>query len=349
LLVYHNHLNLYVRDYSSNQSLRSPYMTSDSPSLVSIIIPTYNRAHLLSEAIESAINQYYPNKQIIVVDDGSVDQTRVLVERYPEVEYIYQANGGQSKARNTGLQHAKGIYIASLDSDDTWNNDFLEQCIEKLEHEEISFVFANWKQLVDDEKSFDFFKQSKVLNKYISSSKKTWISLGNTTLREIYLDRCPSPSSSFVFKKAAMVANWNEQLKIADDWCLLLDMILLKGCNAAFTTEMLWNKRTDGQNICDGRNTLELIEHLGVRDNTNILEKYRNILTTSEIVFFNDKIARNIYEYNVLVLKQKEAARNFILLKEGLHTNPFLRGKGFLRTLYRKLRTLSRKMVPSLK
>ncbi|PSL44679.1 glycosyl transferase family 2 [Chitinophaga niastensis] len=321
-------------------------MSSVSQPLVSIIIPTYNREHILSGAIESAIKQTYPNKQIIVVDDGSVDKTRELVARYPQVEYVFQTNGRQGKARNTGLCHARGLYVASLDSDDTWNADFLERCIEKLEHENIGFAFANWLQVVNDEKSFDFFAQTKTLSKYISSFNKTWILLENAELRKIYLDTCPSPSSSFVFRRECMFGNWNEQLNIADDWCLLLDMILLKGCNAAFTTEKLWTKRTDGQNIYDGRNPIELIEHLGIRDNTAILERYKHNLKKSEIAIFNKRISRNIYEFYLhKLLKRKNTTRDNTLLKQALRSNPFLTGDVFLRIIYRMIRKVSKKIA----
>jgi glycosyltransferase involved in cell wall biosynthesis len=240
-------------------------MPPASPPLVSIIIPTYNREHMLAEAIESAINQTYPNKQIIVVDDGSVDNTRVLVARYPQVEYIFQQNSGQGKARNTGFGHANGHYIASLDSDDTWKPEFLQRCIEKFDNENIGFVFANWTQ-VSGEESYDYLTKTSMLKAYLNSSNKPWNQLENTELRKIYLEGCPSPSSSFVVKREDMINNWNERLIIADDWCLLWDMILLKKCNAAFTTEILWTKRTDGQNICDGISDIELMENLWIND-----------------------------------------------------------------------------------
>ncbi|MFC7671414.1 glycosyltransferase family 2 protein [Hymenobacter humi] len=75
--------------------------------LVSIIIPCYNYGHFLSEAIESAQQQSYPAKEILVVDDGSTDHTKALVARYPEVVYVHQENQGLSAARNTGIQKAR--------------------------------------------------------------------------------------------------------------------------------------------------------------------------------------------------------------------------------------------------
>jgi glycosyltransferase involved in cell wall biosynthesis len=92
--------------------------------LVSVIIPTYNRAELVSRAIESALAQTYANIEVIVVDDGSTDGTeQILSRRYghePRVIYLRQENKGVSAARNVGLRAARGDYVALLDSDDVW-------------------------------------------------------------------------------------------------------------------------------------------------------------------------------------------------------------------------------------
>ena len=92
---------------------------SDAP-IVSVVIPSWNRAGLLGDAIESALAQDYPRLQIVVVDDGSIDRTREIVDRYRGVEYFHQDHQGSAVARNTGLSHARGQYVAFLDSDDLW-------------------------------------------------------------------------------------------------------------------------------------------------------------------------------------------------------------------------------------
>jgi glycosyltransferase involved in cell wall biosynthesis len=92
--------------------------------LVSVLIPTYNRAYCLARAINSALGQTYPRVEVLVVDDGSTDNTRKLVEsaygRDDRVRYLYQPNAGVSAARNHGLRAARGDYVAFLDSDDVW-------------------------------------------------------------------------------------------------------------------------------------------------------------------------------------------------------------------------------------
>lgn len=88
---------------------------------VSIIIPTYNRADFLKEAIESVLAQTFCDFELIVVDDGSTDRTRDLLDGYgARLRPIFQANRGVSSARNAGIRAAQGRYIALLDSDDLW-------------------------------------------------------------------------------------------------------------------------------------------------------------------------------------------------------------------------------------
>ena len=88
---------------------------------ISVVIPTFNRADLLPRAIDSVRAQSLAPAEIIIVDDGSTDDTEPLIgSRYPECRYIYQDNRGVSAARNRGIRAARGDWIALLDSDDTW-------------------------------------------------------------------------------------------------------------------------------------------------------------------------------------------------------------------------------------
>jgi glycosyltransferase involved in cell wall biosynthesis len=95
-----------------------------SGDLVSVVIPSYNRAYCITTTVDSTLAQTHKNLEILIVDDGSSDGTRELIaERYrdePRVRYIYQSNAGVSAARNHGLRLARGEFLALLDSDDIW-------------------------------------------------------------------------------------------------------------------------------------------------------------------------------------------------------------------------------------
>src|SRR5262249_50697164 len=87
--------------------------------LVSVIIPCYKQARYLPEAIDSVLAQIYPNVEVIVVNDGSPDNTEAVASRYGDrIRYVWRPNGGISAARNTGIANMRGLYVKFLDSDD---------------------------------------------------------------------------------------------------------------------------------------------------------------------------------------------------------------------------------------
>jgi glycosyltransferase involved in cell wall biosynthesis len=104
-----------VTDFSSEPARGK---VSPEANLVSVIIPCYNQAHFLGQAIESVLGQSYSNFEIIVVDDGSTDNTAEVARRNPSVRYVYQKNAGLSNARNAGLRHSRGEFLVFLDADD---------------------------------------------------------------------------------------------------------------------------------------------------------------------------------------------------------------------------------------
>lgn len=101
--------------------------------LVSIIIPNFNHARFVGEAINSVLQQDYEDVEIIVVDDGSTDDSREVIARYGnKVKYIYQENAGLSAARNTGIRASKGEFIGVLDADDMYESTFISALVSVL-------------------------------------------------------------------------------------------------------------------------------------------------------------------------------------------------------------------------
>jgi glycosyltransferase involved in cell wall biosynthesis len=99
---------------------------------VSVVIPTYNYAGFVGCAIDSALKQTYRDFEVIVVDDGSTDNTREVLAQYGDrVRYVHQSNAGLSAARNTGIMAASGEYVAFLDSDDAWEPTLLEKSMQR--------------------------------------------------------------------------------------------------------------------------------------------------------------------------------------------------------------------------
>lgn len=105
--------------------------------LVSVIVPTYNREDFIGEAIDSVLAQTYPDWELIIVDDGSEDQSADIIHQYAEkdkrIHYFYQENQGQSVARNLGLRQSQGDFICFLDSDNRWLPEKLAQGIQTFE------------------------------------------------------------------------------------------------------------------------------------------------------------------------------------------------------------------------
>ncbi|MGB5873292.1 MAG: glycosyltransferase family 2 protein [Bacteroidota bacterium] len=96
----------------------------------SVVIPTFNRSALVTRAIDSVLSQTHPAAEIIVVDDGSTDDTPAVIQKFGErVRYLRQEQGGASKARNHGVAEASSDWIAFLDSDDVWVEDYLRRML----------------------------------------------------------------------------------------------------------------------------------------------------------------------------------------------------------------------------
>lgn len=123
--------------------------------LVSVIVPTYNRAYCVTKSIDSALAQTYQDIEVIVIDDGSSDNTRELIENTyagePRVRYVYQPNGGVAVARNHGIRLSRGEFMALLDSDDIWKPWKTEVQVQVLrEHLEVGMTWTDMEAVDPD-------------------------------------------------------------------------------------------------------------------------------------------------------------------------------------------------------
>jgi glycosyltransferase involved in cell wall biosynthesis len=120
--------------------------------LVSVIVPTYNRAFCISRAIDSVGAQTWSNWEVVIVDDGSTDDTaRLIASSYghdPRIRYVYQKNAGVSAARNAGIRESRGDYVAFLDSDDVWKPWKLEVQLACFKYfPEVGMVWTNFEAM----------------------------------------------------------------------------------------------------------------------------------------------------------------------------------------------------------
>ncbi|MCI9246439.1 MAG: glycosyltransferase [Clostridia bacterium] len=115
---------------------------------VSIVIPMYNSGHTLTRCLDSIINQNYQNLEIVLVDDGSTDNTKEIVEQYmkkdPRIIYIYKENGGVSSARNRGIEHISGDFVTFIDPDDMLAEDVIKDMKNMIEQNKCDFVRFNY-------------------------------------------------------------------------------------------------------------------------------------------------------------------------------------------------------------
>ena len=209
---------------------------SNSP-LFSVVIPAYNRAKIISRAIDSVLAQTFTNFEIIIVDDGSSDDLKRVCDEYnsPKIHYFYQDNAGSNPARNTGITNSCGYYISFLDSDDTWEPEYLYEVAQK---------FAN-----DNELGFVWVKN---IRKYlpegiiqIKKSKK----LEGFVYRDILKQGFLINSSCITAKRSLleMVNGWDNNLLACqdDDICFRLAKITKIGCIDKFLSTFYIDKQLD--------------------------------------------------------------------------------------------------------
>lgn len=223
-------------------------------SLVSIITPAYNVEKYIGKTIDSVLNQTYEDWEMLIVDDGSTDGTKKAVEKYlsdPRINYFYQQNGRQGKARNLAIKQAKGKYLAFLDADDLWVPSKLEQQVSTIESENVDFVYSQGWTFQDDENNPENTKDLMEMN----------VLLGYQTSKEFLeklLTRNQIPILSVLVHKNIVdsVGGFSETLNVqnAEDyqlWVKLAD----NGANFYGMEERLFyyrlhaNQSTSGDNM----------------------------------------------------------------------------------------------------
>jgi glycosyltransferase involved in cell wall biosynthesis len=177
--------------------------------LVSVIIPTFNRAAFIERCVNSVINQTYPSIEIIVIDDGSTDQTVDILKQFPKVKVIFQENLGVSCARNIGIKNSNGEFVALLDSDDEWLPEKIAKQINLLnKNPSLMWVHSNEEWIRDGQRV-------KQLNKHKKGG-------GDQFIRS--LDLCVISPSCCILKRSLFDKHglFNEDYTVCEDYDLWL-------------------------------------------------------------------------------------------------------------------------------
>ena len=200
------------------------------PGLVSVVMSCYNYGHYLPYALQSVMDQTYTNLEIIVVNDGSTDNTDQVMQPFlsnPKVRYIKQKNRGQANAKNTGIKNASGKYVAFLDADDLWDREKLEKQLKLFSDMNTGVVFSGLKFINQSGQLIDY----KLIGKYFVPHR------GNVTQYLIFDNFIPFSSSVVLKDLLDRHGIFNEKLKMTIDWDLWLRLSL--HCHFDFIKEPL--------------------------------------------------------------------------------------------------------------
>jgi glycosyltransferase involved in cell wall biosynthesis len=199
---------------------------------VSVVIATCNRARYLADAVASVLAQAFADFELVVVDDGSTDATREVVQRFsdPRVHYLHQAHRGVSAARNAGIHAIRGEYVAFLDDDDVFLPDKLRVQMRALEREALLGLVAGGHQVID--------KRGQLLAvdqpwKWVPRLSGETLLLGNRFA-----------SNSVLVRRSwwERVGGFDETLTLAEDWDVWL-RLALEGCRMAWTRRIVCGVR----------------------------------------------------------------------------------------------------------
>jgi glycosyltransferase involved in cell wall biosynthesis len=288
----------------------------ESKTLVSVIIPTYNRESYLRKAIQSVINQTYRPIECIIVDDGSTDDTKKMVDNLalqPEndffIKYIYQTNSGSQVARNTGTQASTGEFIQYLDSDDLLYPEKIKEQVSYLNSSpDVDGVFGDWDKGTPEEKELI----------------QAWES--DDMLTQLLTDKVIH-TLAFLFRQriVKIIRNWDVNIKRNQEIDFQVKG-LLEGANYRYQkfTCGLWRIH-NGERIANTTGSKELL---------HFYHKWENLLNSKGL--FNEQMKRNISNIYFWLAQSNSRKKheNFILLKEAVRLNPemsfFKTGKMYL-------------------
>lgn len=311
---------------------------------VSVVVPTYNCGKYLQEALDSILAQTISAYEIIIVDDGSTDNTKIIVSQYKaeSIKYFYQENAGVSAARNFGMSIASGTHLAFLDADDRWRETMLAEQLQAFSAcPELVFSFTNFIRFAQDLENkpnkdiaqipnhvyldqFQFYPElTKLKVKPISDSitlidEDAFCSL-------VSFGEVPAYTSCIMFKpKRIRELEFNKNLKICEDTEFVL-RTSTRG-KVAFNNKILFEMRRHGENATSDTSNMAF-DKLTVF--LNLLK--HNELDRNQKLYLNARIVRSYFDAMNTALKKRELKKSASL---------FLRACRIQGSLFRKVKTI---------
>lgn len=293
----------------------------------SIIIPAYNVADYLENCVESILKQTYDNYEIIIVDDGSTDETGKvadeLLKQSKQINVVHQSNGGASKARNTGMKRATGDYILFLDGDDFWSDShFLKQIASELTIELVDVIIFGYSYYYDNE-----IKESP-----ISRLKD----LGEATNYGLF--NGPNWNKCISKKLINKGLSFPEDLVSEDSLYCSSIMKRMESFSVITSTQYMYRQNRAGSltNVVKERSVLDTLEGIsrGLSDEKSLSEvkrkalntyftiSYISILPYAKPYLFNQEIRNLLIQYKYL-LKNSSHINNKSFKMTGIFTSIF--------------------------
>ena len=300
--VFEGHRGLYVVNLQENNDHNEEMQMNKQ---VSVIIPTHNRADLLPRAIESVLNQTYSNFEIIVVSDGSTDNTEEVVKQYsdrdPRVKHIgYSPAKGGNVARNTGIQAAMGDYVAFLDDDDEWMPTKLEKQVNILDNDaNIGLVYTGVHIIYVNENV-----------EYNSLSKEQ-----GDLKKRIFIDNCVGTTSTVVLSKDVLKTSgmFDEKLKALQDFDLWIRVA--QNSKIGVVPEPMIN----------------YYNYLGKKQVSAVTQKY-----VDAFEYINKKYATEMHSLSKEEMHQKQIEENFLLANKAMRNGESKLARKYLRKILKK-------------
>ncbi|WP_456376368.1 glycosyltransferase family 2 protein [Lutibacter sp.] len=293
--------------------------------LVSIIIPTYNRAHLIGETLDSILAQTYTNWECIVVDDGSTDNTDSLLAAYCAKDKRFQYHHrpsdrpkGANACRNYGFELSKGEYINWFDSDDLFSNNKIEEQINGLVNSGYDIATCKWGK-------FNTLEKIKIKELFIYKHYQNGLDL----LKDYGEQNSFFPSHTFLLKKEIIFKSglWNEALKINQDGEFFC-RVLIKAKNIFFAQYCYILYRNPFQENTSSLQNINKARHL--------ILSWKLISLNLELIHNNEfeKYLNNAKDY--IYIKLKKDYKNIIKENKDFFKNQ-IKKQSFFNRLKRKL------------